>query len=376
MTQQVYPVKKGQEISLVIEKLAFGGKGLARINDYVIFVPHTLPGDRIQAKIIRRKPNYAEARLLQILEESARRIEAPCPYFGWCGGCTLQNLSYQDQLHEKTAQVSESIRHLGGLRDLKINDTLPSPLIWGYRNKMEFSFSDRRWLLPEELNDQSISRDFALGLHVPGTFDKIIDIKYCMLQSEPANQVLNIVKEYCVRKDLQPYGLHSAQGFLRFLVIRQSQSSGQIMVNLVTSSKETKLFEALVQEIQEKVPEVVSVINTINRKKAQIAVGDEEIVLSGKKQSTDQIGPYVFEISASSFFQTNTRQAETLYKTILNLADLKGDEIIWDLYAGTGTISLFLAQRCKAVIAFELVESAVNDAKKNIELLLSKLNNV
>jgi 23S rRNA (uracil1939-C5)-methyltransferase len=368
VNQRTYPVKKREELKLRVDKLAFGGKGISRIDDYVIFVDKTLPGDLVRARIYKRKSNYAQARVIELIESSPLRQEAPCPYFGWCGGCTWQNLSYDEQLKVKRDHVSDGLRQIAGLPDVIVEETLPSHQIWGYRNKMEFSFSDRRWLLPHEMDEFNPKIDFALGLHIPGTFDKILDIENCLLQNESANNVLKIVSEYAVREGLQPYGIHSQEGFLRFLVIRQSIYNNHLMVNIVTSTKQPKLLQGLVEEITKGVPEVSSIINTINSKKAQVAFGEEEIVLAGKSYIQDKIGDFIFNISANSFFQTNTAQAERLYNTVLAYSNLKGDEIVWDFYAGTGTISLFLAQKSGFVYAFELVESAVRDGIENARI--------
>jgi 23S rRNA (uracil1939-C5)-methyltransferase len=365
VTNKIYPVKKREELELKIEKLAFGGKGISHIDDYVVFVPKTLPGDVVRARIFKRKANYAEARLLEVIQKSDLHQEAPCPYFGWCGGCTWQNLSYPEQLSVKKVLVEESVEHIAGLDHVSVLETLPSKQIWAYRNKMEFSFSDQCWLLPEDLGNESIKKDFALGLHVPGSFDKILNIENCLLQSAPANKVLAIVRKYSRENQLEPYGIRSQQGFLRFLVIRQSLYSNEIMVNIVTYTKQPDLLHPLAEQIMSEVPEVSSVVNTINTKKAQIAFGEEQIVLRGKNKITDRIGEYSFEISANSFFQTNTAQAEELYHVVLDYAQLRGDEIVWDLYAGAGTISMFLARRAGHVYAFELVDSAVKDALKN-----------
>ncbi len=368
MNNKSYPVKRKEEIKLRIEKLAFGGKGIGRIDDYVIFVDKSLPGDLVQARVYKRKSNFAQARVIELLESSPLRQEAPCPYFGWCGGCIWQNLTYQEQLSVKRDHVIDSLKQISGLSDVEVGKTLPSPQIWGYRNKMEFSFSDRRWLLPAEMGDPLKNTDFALGLHIPGTFDKILDIENCLLQSESANNVLNTVREYALQNGLIPYGVHSQEGFLRFLVIRQSLYNGQIMANIVTSTRSPKLLEGLAEEIQRGIPEVTSIINTINSKKAQVAFGDEEVVLAGNSYIQDKIGDFVFNISANSFFQTNTAQAQRLYLTVMAYANLKGDEIVWDLYAGTGTISLFLAQKTGYVYALELVESAVRDGIENARI--------
>jgi len=365
LTNKTYPVKKREELEIKIEKLAFGGKGIGYIDDYVIFVPKSIPGDIVRARIVKRKTHYSEARLLEIIQESSLRQKAPCPYFGWCGGCTWQNLAYAEQLKIKKEQVEESVKHIAGLEDIKVLDTLPSEEIWAYRNKMEFSFSDLCWLLPEDLGKDDIKKDFALGLHVPGTFDKILNIDNCLLQSESANKVLRIVRTYSQENNLKPYGIRSQEGFLRFLVIRQSLSSSDIMVNIVTHTSEPNLLLPLAELIMLEVPEVSSVVNNVNTKKAQIAYGETENLLAGSDKISDRIGEFSFEISANSFFQTNTAQAVKLYQVVMECAELHGDEIVWDLYAGTGTISLFLAQKAGFVYAFELIESAVKDGIRN-----------
>ncbi len=367
MSEKKYPVKRGGEYELTIERLAFGGRGVSRVENYVIFVKGALPGDRVKARIIKRKKDYAEAYIIEILERSPNRIKAPCKYFDWCGGCTWQNMSYRDQLHFKHAIVKESLTRIGGFSDIEVKPVIPSAREFAYRNKMEFSFSDRRWLLPEELNQPEIKRDFALGLHVPGAFDKILNVDECLLQSVKANEILRFVSEYVQKNNLPPYGIHSHEGFLRFLVIRESAYNGEIMVNIVTGYEAPQLLEPLARGLQTRFPQVVSVVNNINTRLAQIAAGEKEILLAGRPYIRDKIGEFVFNISANSFFQTNTLQAERLYDITLEYAEIDASSVVWDLYAGTGTISLFLAQKANKVIGFELAASAVSDAQKNAE---------
>jgi 23S rRNA (uracil1939-C5)-methyltransferase len=360
-----FPVKRKQELQIIVEKLAFGGKGIARLNDYVIFIKDTIPGDEVIARIVRRKAAYAEAKVLQIVRPSQLRIEPPCPYFAWCGGCTWQNISYEEQLQFKHKQVVESLMHLANLESVVVFDALAAETIWGYRNKMEFSFSDRRWLLPSELGNIEIDRSYVLGLHISGTFDKILNVDNCLLQSDVANRVLKLIDEYCIDQKLEPYGIKTHQGYLRFLVIRESKYNNDIMVNIVTAQKKPALLISLANMLIDNIPQVASVINNINSKKAQIAFGEEEIVLAGKDHIEEKIGPFDFKISANSFFQTNTSQTSRLYSLVTEFAELKSEDIVWDLYAGTGTISLFLARHAKFVYGFELAESAVQDAKYN-----------
>jgi 23S rRNA (uracil1939-C5)-methyltransferase len=232
---------------------------------------------------------------------------------------------------------------------------------------MEFSFSDRKWLLPQELGDMSIDKSFALGLHVPGTFDKILSIDECLLQSDIANEILTYVNKYCKVHKLEPYGIYSHQGFLRFLVIRESSATNEIMVNIVTAYENFKILDLLVEQLRKKFPQIVSIVNTINEKKAQIAFGDKEYTLFGKGFITDRLLDKDFKISANSFFQTNTKQAEKLYSTVLDFASVENMNIVWDLYCGTGTISLLLAKYARLVYGFEIVDSSIKDARKNAE---------
>lgn len=365
MSEKIYPVKRNEILELDILKTAFGGKGVARINEYVIFVKNAVEGDRVRAKIRKRKKAYAEASILEIIKKSDLRIEPPCPYFNWCGGCTWQNVSYENQLKFKFQHVEENIKHLAGLNDVLVRPVQASGDIWAYRNKMEFSFSDRRWLLPEELGVDEISNTFALGLHVPGTFDKILQIDACLLQNETANQILKFISDYVQENEIIPYGIKSHEGFLRFLVLRTSAYTNEIMVNIVTAYRDNKKLKPLAEQIVKKFERVSSVVNVINDKKAQIAFGEKEYLLAGKSYITDKIHGMEFDISANSFFQTNTRQAEKLYEITLNYANPQKESIVWDLYCGTGTISLLLAQKSKQVTGFELVESAVQDGFKN-----------
>ncbi len=365
MSEKNYPVKRGGEYELEIEDLAFGGKGVAKIGNYVVFVKGALPGDLVKTRIIKRKKDFAEAYVLQNVTPSPYRIPAPCKYFDWCGGCTWQNMNYQNQLYFKKKIVQDSLERIGNLENLTVNDVFPSPVSFGYRNKMEFSFSDSRWLLPEELNHKDMNKEFALGLHVPGKFDKIVDLKECLLQSDAANQILSFISTWVQNKKLRPYGIKSHNGFLRFLVIRQSSFNGEIMVNIVTADENPDMLQPLANELQQTFPQVVSVVNNINTRLAQIAVGEKEIILTGRSYIQDKIGDFIFNISANSFFQTNTLQAERLYDIALQFGEIDKNSIVWDLYSGTGTISLFLAQKANKVIGFEIVESAVSDARKN-----------
>jgi len=359
-----YPVKKNQIYPLEVTSLAFGGQGVARIEDYVVFIRRALPGDIVNARIIKRKKSYAEAIIVSFNKKSTERIEPPCSFFDICGGCTWQNLSYEKQLSYKTKIVSDAVSRISGFKDTSVKPIIPSEKHFHYRNKMEFSFAEKKWLTFEELENKSISKEFALGLHVPGTFDKIVHIDKCLLQSDEASKILDYVSSYSQENNLKPYGIRSHEGLLRFLVIRQSHYNNEIMVNIVTAYKDEKIQE-LAGKLINRFKSISGIVNNINSRKAQIAVGEEEILLAGKDWIEDKIGQFLFRISANSFFQTNTAQAELLYETTINFADIKPDEIVWDLYSGTGTISLFLAQKAKKVTGFEITQSSVENAFDN-----------
>src|SRR6056297_519346 len=358
-------IKKGQEIELEITDLAFGGRGIAKVDGFTVFVDQALPEDRVLARVFKRKKNYAEARAASLVSASPHRIDPPCPYSSWCGGCKWQFLDYDKQLAYKQRHVSESLAHIGGITGVRVHPTRASNQVFHYRNKMEFSCSDRRWLLPEELGDPNIDIGFALGLHVPGTFHKVLDIDRCLLQPETGNYILNDAKQYMKNSGQPAYGLKTHKGFWRFLMLRHSVAYDQWLVNIVTSTESVPDVKPLAEELIGRYPEVVSVVNNITAKKSGVATGDYEVPLAGETCLKERIGPYEFDVSANSFFQTNTRGAEILYQAVKQYADLSGSETVLDLYSGTGTIPIFLSDSAKAVTGIEIVESAVADAEKN-----------
>ncbi len=358
-------IKKGQVLELDIHKVVFGGKGLAKLDGLAVFVDKVVPGDKVRARIVRKKSRHAEARLLELIAASPMRVAPPCPYSGICGGCPWQFLSYENQLQFKREHVSESIEHIGGFRDVPVLPTMPSQKMFGYRNKMEFSFSDRRWLLPEELEQENVSTGLALGLHVPGTFYKVLDIEACLLQPDRGNAILADVRRYVAESGIPPYGLKSHQGFWRFLVLRHSSSHDAWMVNVVTADGPHEWVQPLADLLRKKYQNVWSVVHNINTRHASIAFGEKERVLAGEPSIRDRIGSFEFEISANSFFQTNTAGAESLYDTVREYAQLTGKETVVDLYSGTGTIPVFLSRQAAKVVGIEISESAVNDAERN-----------
>ncbi len=374
-------MKKGDLLELEITGYAFEGKGVAKIikevhspeeepKKFVIFVSGTYPGDKVIAQIGKIRKSYAEARVKELLEPSGFRIPARCKYFGVCGGCQQQDLNYEQQLKYKEEQVKDIFERIGGLKEFEFLPILPSDKQFFYRNKMEYSFARKRWLTETEINSmQEIpDKDFALGLHIPGMYDKVLDIDECFLQSEMSNEILNFTRFFFKSRSILIYSTQNHEGFLRNLIIRQSRNSDDLMINLVTSQENERLFAQYIDLLLKQFPEITTIINNINLKKAQVATGDYEVVFHGPGYIHDHIGKWKFRISANSFFQTNTDQAEHLYQTAFNFAEFNGSEIVYDLYSGAGTIPIFISENVKQIYGFESVEPAIADAKINIQI--------
>jgi len=381
-------LKKGDTLELDIVKYAFEGKGIAKIPrsivresdedgkqensadaNYIVFVHGSFPGDRVKARLQKIKKSFSEAKAIEVLTLSEDRVTPKCKYFGTCGGCKQQDLNYEKQLYYKQQQVKEIFEHIGGLKDFEFLEIIPSEKIFYYRNKMEFSFADKRWLTESEIGSaETTDRNFALGLHIPRIFDKVLDIDECFLQSEVSNKILNFTRAFFKERNSSIYSTKTYTGYLRNLVIRQSQITSDLMVNLVTSEENDELMNLYSSELLKKNPQITTIINNINLKKAAIAVGDYEKVYLGSGFIYDKIGKYNFRISANSFFQTNTLQAENLYKTALDFAELTGKEIIYDLYSGAGTIAIYFSDYAKKVFAFESIDSALEDSNENAKL--------
>jgi len=358
-------MKKGDILNLKIEDVTFGSEGLARSSGKVVFVPGTLPGEEVEARIVKKKRDYIQAKVISFQKKSVNRQEAPCEHYPVCGGCKWQDVNYSFQLELKHRIVSETLRRIGGFENIPILPPLSAPEIFGYRNKMEFSFSAHRWILPEEPEPTIKSKDFTLGLHVPGRYDKVLDIDKCWLQSDFGNTILQSVKEFAQSSKKPCWHSYNHEGFWRYLVIREGKSTRQKMVNIVTFDHDVHLMNDLADHLLHVVPDLKSLVNNVTQSKGGSAFGEKEYILSGSSIIEEKIGDFIFEISANSFFQTNTKQAENLYKKTLEFAELSSKEIVFDLYSGTGTISIFLSQFAKKVIGIEVIESAVINAKQN-----------
>jgi 23S rRNA (uracil1939-C5)-methyltransferase len=349
-------IKKNDIVELQISDLAYGGTGVARVNGFVVLVLGGIPGDVVKAQITKRKPNYAEAEIREVVRESDLRIEPRCSHFGLCGGCTWQNLKYEEQLRFKTKEVRESLKHIGGFAEPPVADALGSQDVFFYRNKMEYAF------LPHA------EKKLVLGLHPRRRYDLVFDLKECFLQSEQANQVVDFVRRYARETGIPAYDHRTRSGLLRFLMIKEAKNTGISMVNLVTYRGEFPQEGHLADSIMTNFPKVKSVVRNINSKPAHVAVGEEEELLAGERTITETLGDFTFEISSNSFFQTNPKQAERLYQVVLQKAELQGEENVLDLYCGNGTISMFLTTRAKTVTGVDSVPETVENARRNAEL--------
>ena len=353
---------KGDEFELTIKSIVFGGRGLGYFDDYVVFVRGGLPDQRLLVCLTKRCRKYGEARILSVLHDSPNGVIPQCNHFGICGGCSFQHFRYSAQVEQKIEQVLDIFRRIGQVKTPTLESVISAEKTYNYRNKMEFTFSNRRWLLEQD-NGENV--DFALGLHIPRRFDKILGINNCELQSSIANEILTVVRKTALEEKMTPYDIREHTGFLRNLIIRIGERTDEMMVNIVTAKEDTNLLVPLVNRIIEVHPSVTSIVNNITRRKAGVSYGEWEVLLYGRPNITDKLGGFTFEISANSFFQTNTVQAEKLYQLAQKFGDFQGNEVLYDLYSGIGSTSIFMAQYVEKVYGFEAANSAVEDAARN-----------
>lgn len=348
--------------------IAAEGKAIAKKEELVIFVSNAIPGDVVDLQVTKKRRNFLEAKAIRYHHYSARRVEPFCCHFGTCGGCKWQNLNYEDQLGYKQKQVKDQLRRIGGLDEKTltgISTIIPSKHTRYYRNKLEFTFSNKRWLTKEEM-DQDVQYDNrnGLGFHIPGMFDKILDIRECYLQPEPSNTIRLEIREYALRNNLDFFDLKNQDGFLRNLIIRTS-ITGEVMVILSFYTDDVEKRTALMNYIRNRFKMITSLMYVINNKPNDTIADLPVVCYAGKDHIIDKIGDLYFKIGPKSFFQTNTFQATNLYRVVRDFASLKGDEIVYDLYTGTGTIANYLADQCSKVIGIEQIPEAINDAKEN-----------
>lgn len=370
--------KKGDEINVEVIDLNSEGKGITKLEDgFVIFTENALPGDYALIKIKKKKSNYAEAKLIEIIKQSPFRVTPKCKYFGVCGGCKIQNYDYEKQIVYKTNVVKSAFDKIGDFKSLDVPAALKSDEIFYYRNKMEFSFSDDLWYESIDLeNHEEKKGGFALGLHVPRFHSKIININECFLQSKLSNEILNFTRELFKSKCVSVYSTKTQSGFLRFLIIRQSKYTNDLMINLITFDYNKDLMIEYSEQLKRNFPYITTITNSTSQKKAQVALGENEYVLHGKGYITEKLNTikgkeYIFNISPQSFFQTNTLQAEKVFNLILKLGELDKDDTVLDLYCGIGSISIFISDIVNEITGVEMFEDSILKAREN-----AKLNNV
>ena len=371
-------MRKKQEIILenvLIEAVAAEGKALAHIDGMALFVQFAVPGDIVRVKVTKKKKNYMEGFILDIVKPSPSRLEPFCKHFGVCGGCKWQPLPYEMQLEAKRQQVEDQLLRIGHL-DLSgtvnpdgtgspVRNTLPSCNTEYYRNKLEFTFSERRWLYPGE-DPESISPDdrMGLGFHVGRFFDKVLDIDRCYLQPSPSNEIRNFIREYAKANSLTFFNIREHSGFLRNMVVRNN-SKGDVMLTMVFFHDDIKAREALLDALSAEFPQIKSLYYVINAK-ANDSITDQECILyRGEDAIYETMENLRFKIGPKSFYQTNSEQAYRLYSVAREFAALQGDEVVYDLYTGTGTIAQFISGKASKVVGIEYVPEAIEDAKIN-----------
>ncbi|MGL5958660.1 MAG: 23S rRNA (uracil(1939)-C(5))-methyltransferase RlmD [Phocaeicola sp.] len=353
---------------VTITGIAAEGKALAKVNDWVVFVPYVVPGDVVDLQVKRRKNSYAEAVAVNFHEYSTQRVTPFCEHYGVCGGCKWQCLSYEDQLGYKQQQITDNLTRIAKVELPEIMPIIGSEKTQCYRNKLEFTFCNKRWLTEAEVKAEvKYDQMNAIGFHIPGAFDKVLAIDKCWLQDDINNQIRNSVRDYAYENNYTFYNVRANEGLLRNLMIRTS-TTGELMVLLqckIVEEGEQQLIEELLQHVADKFPQITALLY-VNNQKCNDTIGDQEVILfKGEDHIFEEMEGLRFKIGAKSFYQTNSEQAYTLYKVTRDFAGLTGDELVYDLYTGTGTIANFVSKKARKVIGIEYVPEAIEDAKVN-----------
>lgn len=372
-------MKKGDRLNdIVIDTMAAEGKCIAKVNGLVIFIQGGAPGDTVEVELTKIKSNYLEGRVTSIQKLSPHRADPFCEHFGLCGGCSWQHINYETQLKYKQQQVVDNLERIGGLTLPVITPILKSKKINYYRNKLDYTFTANRWLTKEELNAAIEEKryDVGLGYHIPRMYDRVFDVNNCYLQPEPSNAIRLLARKVAVENEIPFFDLRRQVGFLRTLTIRTA-TTGEVMIILQVTYDEMKWIELMMKTLTDAFPQITSANYIINGKKNDTFADLDVVCWKGNAYITEQMqrpdgsGPLQFRVGPKSFYQTNSDQAFELYKVAWQLADLKGDELIYDLYTGTGTIANFVAGQARKVVGLEYVAAAIDDAKVN-----SKINNI
>lgn len=350
--------------------IAEEGKGVARHEDLVVFIEKAIPGDVVDAAVYKKKKKFAEAKIAQLHQKSEDRVDSFCAHFGVCGGCKWQHMTYDAQLRYKQKAVTDALQRLGGVETGHAENILPSAETRYYRNKLEYTFSNKRWLTNEDIASGEDKEMNALGFHVPLRFDKILDVEHCYLQADPSNSLRNEIRAFAIANNISFYDLRAHEGALRNLIIRTS-STGEIMVIVVFAYPEENQVELLMDFVNQRFPEITSLLYIVNQKKNDTIFDQEVITYRGNAFIYEEMEGLKFRVGPKSFYQTNSLQAYELYKITREFAGLTGNELVYDLYTGTGTIANFVARQAREVVGVEYVPSAIEDAKVN-----SSINNI
>lgn len=351
---------------VAITGVAAEGKAIAKVNDKVVFVPFVAPGDIVDIQLTRKKNSYAEGKAVYFHEYSALRTVPVCEHFGVCGGCKWQHLPYEEQLKHKHTQVVDNLSRIGKVAMEEIRPILGSEKTTFYRNKLEYTFSNKRWLTEEQVKSGESFADMnGLGFHIPGMFDKVLDIRKCWLQDDINNRIRLAIREYCMTHEGYPFfDLRNQDGFMRTLMIRTS-STGELMVIVVFYKEDVEKREALLTYVADSFPEITSLLYVINEKCNDTITDQEVLVFKGKDHMIEEMEGLKFKVGPKSFYQTNSEQAYNLYKITREFAGLTGNELVYDLYTGTGTIANFVSRHARQVVGIEYVPEAIEDAKVN-----------
>ena len=354
---------------VTITDVAAEGKALARVDDMVVFVPYAAPGDVVDIQLLRKRHNYAEGKILAFHEFAEERVKPFCEHFGICGGCKWQHLPYEAQIRYKHKQVIDNLTRIGKIKMEEILPILGSVHTRFYRNKLEYTFSNKKWLTEEQIQSgEQFDCMNGIGFHIPGMFDKVLDIHKCWLQDDVSNQIRLAVKEYCKTHEGYPfYDLRNQEGFMRTLMIRTA-STGDLMVVVVFYHEDRDKREALLTYIADKFPQITSLLYVINEKCNDTITDQDVLVFKGKDHIIEEMEGLKFKVGPKSFYQTNSEQAYNLYKVARSFAQLTGNELVYGLYTGTGTIANFISRQAKKVIGIEYVPEAIEDAKINSDL--------
>lgn len=341
------------------------GNAVARVDDMVVFVPFAAPGDIVDVKLVKKKKSYGEGRIVRMVAPSEQRVEPKCEHFGVCGGCRWQHLPYKLQLKCKQQQVADALQRIAKVECPPITPIIGSDEIWAYRNKMEYTFSNKCWLTAEQLaSGQEFPDREAAGFHIPGAFDKVLDIRKCWLQDDFSNRLRLFVKDYGKKHGLSFYDLRSNTGLLRTLMVRMA-STGQIMAVMVFGENDPEKIQGLLEAVRDEFPEITSLLYVVNLKVNDTIADQEVITFAGADFIEEEMEGLRFRVGPKSFYQTNSLQAYKLYRVARDFAGLTGSELVYDLYTGTGTIANFVSRKARQVIGIEYVPEAIEDAKVN-----------